>query len=54
MYETNFAPVYKDMTACGAQVSGAGGWDALKAYADCMYTKRGGRVARTRGTRPGT
>jgi len=48
MWETNFGPVYKDMQACGSQVAGTGGWDALKAYADCMYTKRGrGRGARS-------
>jgi hypothetical protein len=47
-YETNFAPVYRDMTACANDVKGKGlgSWEALKAYGDCMYRKRargGGR-----------
>jgi len=41
-YETNFSPVYRDMTACGNDVKGKGlgSWAALKAYGECMFRKR--------------
>ena len=37
-YRDNYAPVYNAQTACGGEVKSKGlsGWDALKAYADCM------------------
>jgi len=45
-YKDNFGPVYSAQTSCGSEVKtkGIAGYDALKAYADCMARrmKRGG------------
>ncbi|RLI83333.1 hypothetical protein DRP04_01730 [Archaeoglobales archaeon] len=46
-YRENFAPVYNTQIQCGAEVKSKGlaGYEALKAYADCMYRRRGKKGA---------